>query len=822
MILVKCQNCGFENSVDANVCSNCGNTLVSNQTIEPEIQQEVTPEVTEQPIQVTPVVEPPKKKKKGLKGFITFLIVVGIIIGLFFGGKYLIKKMFTIEDPFPDIDYIGMSTEERYKAIDPNNSATHNIEADYLNGVINTDQYLLQLAYSIYEPDKLDAKYKGFNNNYTNPRELFEKFNEKYEELSIETLVYIFRKYSLDYVQWDIEDDAKVDKASNNVYDYKIKKLDSSDAYVYKLDHVILSKSKNFLVYYTKDGVNKITDDQAKEIANMAENAAKNYKSKYGYDFKYTAKRSPLYDGMTKKYPEKLVEKYNIDSKYLSTAMPIYVISTDSENTGVLGAYLETISNWDIIQKAIGASKVWVYENTGYESPNMIYDDEELATENAVASTTYAFPYFIVDSKLDNLDDTNIVVTHELFHHYQKYICGDGSYSSCPDNLFTIETTANLAAAQTIGINKTNTQLNGHAAVYAKTIEQSIENVGGGDGYAAYVFANNYAELVSDGLNKVFSSIKYDNPLEYLYNNSGGKYKDVLLLTAEKNLTQDYKNKLFISEHYQVADGIYYPVAHSTITDNYMANRITMNHSSMHYYYLDTSTLKEESMIIITGRSVKPNITLLLFIKENGKYKKVYSQDLNQKVVLKASDWNDYEEIAFAFVESSIDDNGNFYDINVSDVTNEKATVTPKSLGLKPNTKKGSLAKNKNEIMCYRIEETEYFKTGYQVLLNLDKDGNIDNMLMKGTLKVSDNVLATQAFDIAKKAAPGLILAMRVQYKQMLKNVRISTTETDNSWTILFKVTKDYDGAFTSTFGDAGNSKEDIINTIKAKGFTCE
>ena len=344
--------------------------------------------------------------------------------------------------------------------------------------------------------------------------------------------------------------------------------------------------------------------------------------------------------------------------------------------------------------------------------------------------------------------------------------------------------------------------------------ETSINKVG--EGYGGLVFASNYTEVVPNGTNIMLQSVKYEDPLSYIYNSSNGKYRDALTLTAERLLTLDYKYKQLLPYSKGNSWSPTLPSSHGDINVNH---RESINYSSMQYYYVDPSTLGESKIYFKAGEQTPHELTLLLFVKEDNKYKKVYSHNLDEKFVIKASDWTAYDEIAFSIVESSIYNDNVYYNLETSPNIKDEVTVTPKSLGLKePDQSK----RKANTIMCYQIEDTEYFKTGYQVLINLDKDQNIDNMLMKGTLKVKDNVIATKAFDIAKKTAPGILLGIKIRYKQMLKNVRITTTETDDSWTVLFKVTKDYDGAFTSTFGAAGNSKEEIINLIKAKGFTCE
>lgn len=108
----------------------------------------------------------------------------------------------------------------------------------------------MQLAYSIYDTRKLNYKYKTSSLDFNNPTELFENAFSMKEELSNDTLVYIFEKYTLSDVVWDVEEDATVSGISNNeLYDYEVMPLVDKDANLSKLNNVILSSNKNFLVF---------------------------------------------------------------------------------------------------------------------------------------------------------------------------------------------------------------------------------------------------------------------------------------------------------------------------------------------------------------------------------------------------------------------------------------------------------------------------------------------------------------------------------------------------------------------------------------------
>ena len=61
-----------------------------------------------------------------------------------------------------------------------------------------------------------------------------------------------------------------------------------NDSDINKLDHVILSKNGNFLVYYMTSGRSAIKDKDASKIADVLENSVVNYKTKFNLDYKYS------------------------------------------------------------------------------------------------------------------------------------------------------------------------------------------------------------------------------------------------------------------------------------------------------------------------------------------------------------------------------------------------------------------------------------------------------------------------------------------------------------------------------------------------------
>ena len=381
---MKCNNCGFENKNEGEYCGNCGNRLITNKELNDNNRQFQN---------LKPL------KRKDIK---KIFVMLGILLGITITIVLIINQLNKFKDPFDDIDDLNIvDITSSKKGFDESNSFTKKIEEDYKNGVLSKDEYIMQLAYSIYDTSKINNKYKLAKLNFNEPTELFEKFEGMINELSDDTIKYIFEKYTLSNVKWNVEKKSKTTATSNDllngIFDYKVKALDSKDADVSKLDHVKLSSNGNFLIYYTKEGINAITDSDAEKISKFLEAAVSGYKSKYNLDFKYDAQLSEsvlgtvnevisfgLFSQSTTKASQ-LLKNNNIDTKYLKTAMPVYIIDTDVENTSALGYYVAPIGGFaETILRVYN-----IFGNNGVKVDNML--------------TTYSFPFFVVSSSLNDL-----------------------------------------------------------------------------------------------------------------------------------------------------------------------------------------------------------------------------------------------------------------------------------------------------------------------------------------------------------------------------------------------------------------------------------
>ena len=779
-----CTNCGSENNVDAEYCINCGNSLVT-KTVVPT--------------------EAPKKKKK--KGGLVALIVILLIAGLIVGGIFLYKKLTYFEDPFGDLSEIDSTINTK--------TVLGQLEEDLNSGKITKDEYIKQLAYSVKEPVLVSESYSGLDNDFNDMNYLFSKANEMANDLSTETVKYLYDIFMMNDVEWDVEEEVSTEE-NDSVYEYEVQRVVKSNAgHLNKLDHVKLSKNGNFLVYYTTDGRNAVSNSKAKKLADYLEDVVSYYKSEYGYDFKYeqvdSAPFAPieLLYKMTKPTAALLLKKNDIDTKYLDTAMPIYIIDIDSENTNIPAWYCETFQFGDQLMASV---------------VDVFYDNMQVDTARA----TYAFPYVVVDSNsFKNFDNTKVLVGHEMFHHYQKYICGNGSYARCSSGLFTVETTADLSGLKASKNYNKKTALNGHAVWYIQGVTNSIDKIqtkkhgAASIGYPAFIFGYNYAEIVPNGNKIINESSKSTNALKYLKDNSSGKYDEAFISMAKKNLTLDYKYKSLIP--YNDDGSPIYPKKQDNLMMNILRS-YNVEYSAINYFYYDPWYVKDaldHTQIKFESSSNTSELYVVLFVKEKGKYKDVYTHNLSTPFVIDAKEFVYYDEIAFAVVNTSVS-NQLGYVVNTGG--NDKLTITADALGLK----KATSNKDKNRkvddssVMCYQIEDDTEFKTVTQVKISFDENNEVNDMYARGSIVMKNYDPNDPTYKFAKGVVSGLVFVLKKQYKQQFGNVSFRTKDSGQVYSITAHVKSDYMTAIKNSLEKDVSTREDIIEGFRAEGFICE
>jgi len=774
-----CPNCGSEKTNDSQFCGICG------------FKQPITTENKQ------------NNKNSKKKIIIISLVLFGILIIALLVNKVSNSGNGKFEDPFQDIeelvDLTDVDDNKEYKEIITVDSV---LEEDYLNNEISADEYILQLAYSIYDYDLLDDKYKSYDMGFDNYDVLADKLEELDGLLSDDTYLYIFQKVMLADVEIDVnltEEDineviAEFKKVLNisesdiigqeiNNEKEEMMLMNNSYGNLRKLNKAKLSKNGNFIIYYLDS---EISEDTVTEIANTLESTVEFYEKEFGLKYnldldvisflqlepKLQLKNVAIELMKTLNIPNYVLKKedinlirigklliYNkIDLSNLFTAMPVFVLDFGG---AALGKYNSSGGSFDNTLSKVIVPIINDLCKGGLQESNFCIDnifhggqiDQEqidLAFNSIV--TAYTFPNILIDSNISDFDNLKLALGHELFHHYQRYICGDGDYVDCLDDSFTTEITANLASYyyNSKKISKYNTIFNGHAAAGAQDssepLDQAIE-FPGNKGYNAYLFGYNYASVVENGINVLFESMKYENSLKYLYDNSNGNYKKALLLTAEKYMTLDYDNKLLVP----IADGFSpFPGNYSNLGTTNNRQTFNIHNSSMHYFYIKPNNYGENSQIIFEKKN--DDLTLLLFVREDNKYRYLYTHSLTEDFVVNVSDFKYYDEVVFSVVNSSILA-GMSYSVEVMENGDRTPTVTKESLNLKSNE---DVPNNFTSIMCNKVEKDELYQTVYQIKLSFDKKDKINDMYAKATVKMLNTDPDDPIFMMAQQMTSGI------------------------------------------------------------------
>ena len=131
-------------------------------------------------------------------------------------------------------------------------SSENKLNTAFEKGEISTDDYVLQMAYSLYEPDKLAPSYQS-NNAVALAPDIAGLFCEHIDELSDETAEYIARKIMLTDVR--IHPDASQNPVAPKQGWLPFVTHAYADGYdVTVLDRACLSPNGKFLIWYTLTG----------------------------------------------------------------------------------------------------------------------------------------------------------------------------------------------------------------------------------------------------------------------------------------------------------------------------------------------------------------------------------------------------------------------------------------------------------------------------------------------------------------------------------------------------------------------------------------
>lgn len=573
-------------------------------------------------------------------------------------------------------------------------STANKISDAFDNNEISADEYVLYTAYSIFEPDKLDEKYKSQSVNHT--PSIMDMLNTYENEVSENTKTYIYKKIKRE----DIKLGKSTNKTSymNSVVPVSNNLVADEKYYETTLDKYIISENKNFVIWYTtRDDNNKITDLQAEEIAKKLEEYVIKYKEMYGVDFKW---EKSYFEGMdNNKYKEYLNEIAPNDAEDIFNAMPVFISTLTQKDTSKLTvlAYYTTME------------------------PNEIYN----ITDNSYVDETLGIPvgpYMNIESKRlsDDMDEVYSTVAHELFHHYQNYICGNGSYKICEKNkegeeLFEIETTAEWASAKVSNSSKLE-----NVGMYLNNSDKKVDKIWP---YSTFSFLMNYETTVDNGKTKILNALREHNgdTLKYL-NDQTDKMDLVMRNLAKNNLINDYEYDAFkgynesnyffttasnvndIINKEQTLDEMAIKYTHITKpNDKYKISNLSNNDKT----YL---TIMATSMDNINEKTLKVNGEDQK-IQSLNNLKVIYSEKLNDNTVVDLSAYKNHFVI-FAFSNGSIDQKISYK----FEKTDENATVKLGEIS-ENNTNNNDASKidSTNKVFDIYVDDTQMDIANFEI-----------------------------------------------------------------------------------------------------------
>lgn len=425
--------------------------------------------------------DPPENKTKSI-----ILIIVATIcaIAAVVAIVFLILKL-TNQDDGKTKHAIIEPAKEKYTSYEK-------INLEYQSGGIDVAEYFKQLVYLETDSSKLDSIYESdYGNAYGTSHfdQIRKIIEENYNQLDKDLVA--------EYLHYNTQDGFNFGPETDNVSSANNIQLAANTRRMkqHYFTKVKYSKNKNFLIWYTTEGDDGITEEQATDVGDALEKTIALYDNTYGVKFKSDISYTSLSDTRKEKAME-LLKKNNIDTDAWNHVLSVYIYDFENENT--LAAWNTTFSG------TIG----------------------QIATDLLVGHEFLNAPYITYNkASFDNEATAAQVTNHELFHHYQYLYCRSRGQKSCPNHSdFEYEEMgANFASSRTSpGSNgsflsnwswKYSTQIDGGIA--------SVSNPGGVDtGYGAYPYLIAYVAEAGGSAKDALAANAKSNPLGYLESKS--------------------------------------------------------------------------------------------------------------------------------------------------------------------------------------------------------------------------------------------------------------------------------------------------------------
>ena len=637
------------------------------------------------------------KKQKGNKGLLIIIIIVCILLIV---GFILINNKKN--------NNVSINSKEEISSVEK-------IWEDYNNRILTADEYVKYLLYSDYDSDLLDQKYKS--SAKVDLIEIENFINQHYDDLSDETLKYYLDKINLNGITFNLNQENNDN--SVGLLDIFVEEVHAKSQDVTNLNKAILSKNGNFVVWYTITGDSATDYASAKKVADGLENTVEQYTKLFGYNYSYNS--NVFSKGSTYKNQLKVLENANIYTKYLDSAMQVYLVNyTDSSLAKYIG-------------RTAFLGKLW----------NKIKGGDEYG---AIAN-----PYILIKpSSFNDFERLEQLYNHELFHHYQhEILCG---HSECEvgSDPYILESTANWASSLVTKKTNNNGYLNewaGTARTFSNNLmSKTFENKYGigNVGYALFVYLNNYSNYVANGTSNIIRAIYENESYEYIFKNAD---RDSLIKIQEnialRNLSQDYSNKNLIEDsNYKGKVPIESMISYTNESNNLSNNYKDVDISALAIqYYMITDNSNYAYEINLT----RDNYYIATFIiaQKNGKYTIVdKSVNDNKDHTFNTNDYGEYDYlyVAVANVLPYLSDyySINFKNIQKKDSNSDKYASFSDCNGVfdECNAKIDTFYFNENGI-AYKLVITQFLTDEADLdlwLNNIKNNTNYTNVKNKGKI----------------------------------------------------------------------------------------
>lgn len=583
--------------------------------------------------------KPPKKNYKRHIILLTILALILICSGLL-------------------ISYI-CNNKNNKTVIDESTTVTELLWQDFQKGKITTDEYVKNILYAEYDNDLLDKKYQLVKtNDLIHTDDIVNKY---YDELSEETLKYYLSKINLDNITFETnkENEENEEDDSLALLDLFVDEVYAKSEDTTNLNKAILSSNGNFVVWYTTSG-NSATDyESVKKVADGLEQTVSLYKEKFGHDYYY--KSNTFSKGSRYKDQIKILENSNIDSKYLESAMQVYLVNY---NDGSLAKYMGNSG---------ALIKLW----------NSLKGGD---TFGVVAN-----PYILIKpSSFNDYERLEQLYNHELFHHYQyEILCGHSGCSTGGDP-YILEASANWASSL-VSTKTTNSGYLNEWASSARMLsdtllsDESIEYYSEGTlAYALFVYLYNYSNIVDNGVNKIVNSIYSNNLLEYLIDNATlEELADIQETIAFKNLSQDYENKNLNADlGFNPTLPIRATISHEN--EKYKSNNtyynFLMSPISHNYYLISDNSDYAYQIHIERDHSTTSefiNATIIKFYE--GKFSIVdSSKNSNESYTFNTNNYGNYDDL-YIVISNTYTNRKNGHTLNIKEIKKEETNQEEKN-----------------------------------------------------------------------------------------------------------------------------------------------